>query len=167
MDGCLDDAESHLKHSDWFDSGPTSDVSTAIPQNDGNYVRFTVDHIVPLAQDGSDTPDNLALACFHCNRRKSDRLTALDPDSGQEVALFNPRQDDWDEHFMWSADGLFVIGLTPVGRATIEALALNRDRVINIRAADRMVGRHPPFGDPVQGIGEAGEQGSKGAKERG
>lgn len=117
------------------------------------YVRFTVDHIVPLAQGGSDTPDNLALACFHCNRRKSDRLTALDPDSGEEVSLFNPRQDDWREHFTWSADGLLVIGLTPVGRATVEALALNRERVINIRAADRMVGRHPPPGDPVQGTG--------------
>ena len=117
------------------------------------YVRFTVDHIVPLAQGGSDTPDNLALACFHCNRRKSDRLTALDPDSGEEVSLFNPRQDDWREHFMWSADGLLVIGLTPVGRATVEALALNRERVINIRAADRMVDRHPPLGDPVQRTG--------------
>ena len=122
------------------------------------YVRFTVDHIIPLAQGGSDTPDNLALACFHCNRRKSDRLTALDPDSGEEVLLFNPRQDDWREHFTWSADGLLVIGLTLVGRATVEALALNRERVINIRAADRMVGRHPPPGDPVQGTGGAGEK---------
>jgi len=117
-----------------------------------------VDHLVPLAQGGSDTPDNLALACFHCNRRKSARLTALDPDSGERVPLFNPRREDWSEHFVWSSDGLFIIGLTPIGRATVEALALNRERVINIRAADCMVGRHPPPGDAVQATGGAGEK---------
>ena len=113
------------------------------------YVPFTVDHIVPLSGGGSDGPDNLALACFHCNRRKADRLTALDPDSGEESPLFNPRQDDWREHFAWSADGLLIIGLTPVGRATVELLALNRERAISIRAADRMVVRHPPPSDSV------------------
>ena len=114
------------------------------------YVRFTIDHVIPLARGGSDEPGNLALACFHCNRRKADKLTALDPDSGEEVRLFNPRQDAWSEHFIWSSDGLFIIGLTPTGRATVEALELDRERVISIRAADRMVGRHPTPGDPMQ-----------------
>jgi hypothetical protein len=114
------------------------------------YVRFTVDHIVPLIQGGSDAPDNLALACFHCNRRKSGRLTAPDPESGEEVPLFNPRQHVWSEYFIWSADGLFIIGLTPTGRATVEALALNRERAVRIRAADVIVGRHPPEDDPIQ-----------------
>jgi len=107
-------------------------------------VRFTVDHVIPLKKGGMDTFDNLALACFHCNRRKSDKLTALDPQTGEEVPLFNPRKQVWNEHFIWSEDELFIIGLTPVGRATIEALQLNRERAINIRAADIAVGRHPP-----------------------
>ena len=124
------------------------------------YVRFTIDHVIPLARGGSDDPDNLALACFHCNRRKGNKLTALDPDSGEEVPLFDPRRDAWSEHFIWSSDVLFTIGLTPTGPATVEALGLNRERVINIRAADRMVGRHPPSGDPVQKAkGGAGEMG--------
>jgi hypothetical protein len=84
------------------------------------------------------------------NRKKADKLTALDPDSEEEVPLFNPRRDAWSEHFIWSSDGLFVVGLTPIGRTTVEALELNRERVINIRAADRIVKRHPPSGDPVQ-----------------
>jgi hypothetical protein len=84
-----------------------------------------------------------------------DRLTALDPNSGREVPLFNPRQDDWRKHLTWSADGLRVIGMTPVGRATVELLALNRERVISIRAADQIVGCPPP-GDPVQEAQEAG-----------
>ncbi|NEP57965.1 MAG: HNH endonuclease [Symploca sp. SIO2G7] len=114
------------------------------------YVAFTIEHIIPLAKNGADTLDNLALACFHCNRKKSARTTAIDPQSGAEVPLFNPRQDSWNNHFIWSADELFIIGLTSVGRTTITALALNRERVINIRAVDKAVGRHPPPDDPIQ-----------------
>lgn len=116
------------------------------------YVPFTIDHVIPLTQGGSDGLGNLALACFHCNRRKADRLVALDPDSGEEVALFNPRRDIWSQHFIWSSDGLFVIGLTPTARATVSALEMNRERAVDIRAADRVVGRHPPPGDPLQDI---------------
>jgi 5-methylcytosine-specific restriction endonuclease McrA len=64
------------------------------------YVRFTVDHIIPLKQGGADNLDNLALACFHCNRRKAAKITATDPESGLEVALFNPRQSPWSQHFI-------------------------------------------------------------------
>ena len=53
------------------------------------YVPFTVDHIIPLAHGGTHTLDNLALACFHCNRRKADRVVARDPVSQEETALFN------------------------------------------------------------------------------
>lgn len=74
----------------------------------------------------------------------------MDPESNEESALFHPRQHDWREHFLWSADGLSLIGLTPTGRATIAALALNRERVVAIREADRAAGRHPPPGDPIQ-----------------
>ena len=114
------------------------------------YVLFTVDHIVPLAQNGEDTLDNFALACFHCNRRKATKTTAIDPQFGVEVPLFNPRQSSWSEHFIWSVDRLSVIGLTPTGRATVAALNLNRERILNIRAADLAIGRHPPPGDLIQ-----------------
>ncbi|MEL6354443.1 MAG: HNH endonuclease signature motif containing protein [Cyanobacteria bacterium J06627_28] len=114
------------------------------------YVRFTVDHIVPLALGGSNEPNNLALACFHCNRRKSNHITGIDPESSQEVPLFNPRCDQWAAHCIWSSDGLRIMGVTPMGRATIATLDLNRERVINIRAADREINRHPPDGDPIQ-----------------
>lgn len=116
------------------------------------YVLFTVDHVIPLSQNGKDTIDNLALACFHCNRRKSAKTTAVDPESGLEVPLFNPRESLWSEHFIWSADKLKVIGLTQVGKATIAALDLNRERIINIRAADKAVNRHPPPEDPIEDI---------------
>lgn len=54
------------------------------------YVRFTIDHIISLAQGGTDDLENLALACFHCNRRKSDLGAGIDPQSGKMCELFNP-----------------------------------------------------------------------------
>jgi hypothetical protein len=62
------------------------------------------------------------------------------PQSGAVVPLFNPRQHVWSEHFIWSVDGLLLLGLTSIGRATIAARALNRERVIAIQAADSAVG---------------------------
>jgi hypothetical protein len=116
------------------------------------YVPFTVDHIVPLAQGGTIILENLALACFHYNRRKSIQITAQDPQSGEVVPLFNPRQLVWSDHCVWSGDGLLLLGLTPIGRATITALALNRERVVAIRAADIAVRRHPPPGDTLEPV---------------
>jgi 5-methylcytosine-specific restriction endonuclease McrA len=113
------------------------------------YVRFTIDHIVALAQGGGDDSENLALACFHCNRKKSNLRTAIDPDTDEFTPLFHPRQHNWSDHFIWSTDRLRIVGLTPIGRATIAVLQLNRPRVLDIRAADRAVGRHPPPNDPV------------------
>lgn len=107
-------------------------------------------HILPIAQEGTNDLNNLALACFHCNRRKTNQTNVLDPQTEQVVSLFNPRHDRWNDHFIWSADGLRLIGLTSIGRATIAALDLNRVRVISIRAADLEIGRHPPIDDPIQ-----------------
>ena len=114
------------------------------------YVAFTIDHVIPLIQRGDDALDNLALACFHCNRRKGNVVSIQDSTSGEEIPLFNPRRERWQDHFIWSADSRVIIGLTAVGKATIVALDLNRERVIDIRQADILLRRHPPLGDPIQ-----------------
>ncbi len=93
------------------------------------YVRFTMEHV---NAGGADTFENLALACFHCNRRKSDKSVALDPLTKQQVLLFNPCQHLWAEHFIWSPDGLRIAPLTATGRATVKLLELNRERVLRI-----------------------------------
>lgn len=114
------------------------------------YVRFTVDHVIPLSRDGSNQFDNLALACFHCNRKKHNNIIGIDELSNREVELFNPRSHLWSEHLIWSSDRLKIMGLTATGRATVIMLDFNRSRILNIRAADLEIGRHPPPDDPIQ-----------------
>jgi hypothetical protein len=88
--------------------------------------------------------------CLLCNIQKSNKIEATDPKTGIDVPLFNPRQESWSSHFVWSTDRLLIIGLTEIGRATVAALKLNRDRILRIRSADLTINRHPPIGDPIQ-----------------
>src|SRR5437016_3010499 len=105
---------------------------------------FTIDHIVPRVKGGSDAFENLALCCYVCNPLKGAKTEALDPQTGNVVPLFHPRRQGWDTHFRWSDDGLFIIGRTPVGRATVAALRLNRPSLIIARQTWVQWGVHPP-----------------------
>jgi hypothetical protein len=105
---------------------------------------FSVEHIIPLSRGGASVSANLALSCQGCNNHKSTKIEALDPLSGDSVPLYHPRQQGWDEHFAWNTDYSVIIGLTPVGRATVEALQLNRGGVVNLRRVLYTVGEHPP-----------------------
>ena len=110
----------------------------------GQEAAFHVDHVVPVSAGGPTVLDNLALACVSCSLRKGARRVAPDPQTGKAVALFNPRRDAWRVHFRW--DGVRMVGLTPTGRATAEALRMNRTLARAIRAAEAHRGRHPPPG---------------------
>lgn len=105
---------------------------------------FSVEHIVPLQAGGGDDPKNLALACQGCNDHKYIKTDAIDPVSGEVVPLFHPRHDRWRDHFIWSHDFSQIIGLTAKGRATVEALRLNRPGLVNLRLALMIHGEHPP-----------------------
>jgi hypothetical protein len=96
------------------------------------YLTFAVDHIRARQHGGSDDPSNLALACGHCNAHKGPNLSGVDPDTDQIVPLFNPRQDARSEHF--AMRGVSIIGLTPVGRATVAVLAMNSIDQLEARA---------------------------------
>ena len=78
-------------------------------QEKWQYVPFTVDHIVPIHLGEKSDIENLALACFHCNRHKSARITAFGPLTEVKTGLFNPRHQNWSEHFIWSNDRLRVV----------------------------------------------------------
>ena len=91
------------------------------------------DHITPLSAGGKDEFENFANACGGCNNNKSNATHAIDPLSGQIVPLYNPRIHIWTEHFCWNDTYLLMLGISPVGRATIQKLKLNREEVVNLR----------------------------------
>lgn len=94
---------------------------------------FQIDHIIARQHKGTTDQANLALACFHCNRHKGPNIAGRDPATGQMVRLFHPRTDRWSEHFRF--DGAELVGLTSIGRATIQVLAINGSDIQQVREA--------------------------------
>ena len=115
-------------------------------QSRANYATetFAVEHILPISHGGTSELNNLALSCSGCNGHKYNKTQVPDPADGKMVPLFNPRQQKWQEHFCWNDDFTCIIGLTPTGRATVEALEMNRPGLVNMRRLLYLVGRHPP-----------------------
>ena len=64
---------------------------------------------------GTNDINNLALACRRCNERHYNFVSGIDPQTQQEVSLFNPRISQWSEHFIWTVDGTKIIGLSAIG----------------------------------------------------
>jgi hypothetical protein len=103
---------------------------------------FHIEHVTPRTKGGATNVTNLVLACPSCNLHKADRILATDPESGGSVELFHPLNQTWSEHFVFSAYS--IQGLTPVGRATVNALGLNQERRCSIRRAEEKFGLFPP-----------------------
>ena len=112
---------------------------------------FSIDHILPTSRRGRGELTNFAFACQGCNNAKYDHTTARDPLSGATVRLFNPRSDRWAEHFEWEESFTLILGITAIGRATIELLKLNRPQVRNLRQLLRAAGLHPPLTTKASG----------------
>jgi hypothetical protein len=105
---------------------------------------FAVEHIVPRVLGGQTVWENLALSCQGCNNHKYNKTEGRDSISGQLQPLFHPRRQPWQDHFTWNHDFTIILGLTPTGRATVEALQLNREGLINLRRVLYGAGEHPP-----------------------
>ena len=103
-----------------------------------------IEHIIPTSKGGQTNTNNLALACGGCNGYKYNKTEGVDPVNGVLVKLYNPRTDEWKEHFAWNDDHLEIMGITPTGRATVVTLKLNRKEVINLREINLLTGEHPP-----------------------
>lgn len=81
------------------------------------------DHIVPLQHGGGSDDQNLALACFRCNRNKGPNIGSFDPVTGVLTPFFNPRLQQWEEHFSWQE--ALIVPLTPEARVTVKILRFN------------------------------------------
>lgn len=111
---------------------------------------FSIEHILPRSRGGRNAATNLALSCQGCNNLKYACTEAADPPTGILYPLFHPRQHIWNDHFTWSEDFTLIVGRTPIGRATIARLQLNREGVVNLRTVLVNIGRHPPD-EPIRG----------------
>lgn len=105
---------------------------------------FSVEHIIPLSKGGTNTLDNLAFAGQGCNNRKYTSIQAFDPVSQSSVPIYHPRQHSRAEHFAWSDNGVILLGLSPIGRAAVEKLQLNRSGLVKLRRILIEAGEHPP-----------------------
>lgn len=107
-------------------------------------MSLVVDHIIPQILGGSDASENLCACCYRCNEFKGPRIVGRDPLTNELAPLFNPRTQRWLEHFLWENGGTHIIGRTPTGRATVLALRLNNDYIVESRSLWITYDLHPP-----------------------
>jgi 5-methylcytosine-specific restriction endonuclease McrA len=92
-----------------------------------------LDHVLPEAKDGPTTLGNLALSCRACNLHKYVKTEARDPLTVGNEALFHPRNQQCSEHFGLNLETAEIVGVTPIGRATVEALSMNSHHALATR----------------------------------
>jgi hypothetical protein len=108
---------------------------------DDGFIAHEVDHVIAEKHRGKTEAENLCFACFDCNRFKGSDLSSLDIDTDMLVPLFNPRKQEWDEHFR--LDGALIYPLTPEGRVTEYLLQLNNEERIIRRSELIDLQRYP------------------------
>jgi hypothetical protein len=103
--------------------------------------RHEPDHIVPVQHGGTTDEQNLALACWRCNRYKGPNVGSFDPVTGSLTAFFNPRLHQWHEHFrLYDA---MIEPLTPEARVTVKILRLNDEQRLLERKRMLELGLYP------------------------
>jgi hypothetical protein len=100
-----------------------------LAQSELALVAFQIEHVIARQHGGSDDQSNSCLACHWCNLHKGPNIASLD--GAQLVPLFNPRTQVWSEHFM--CQGERIIGLTSVGRVTVQLLNMNDPDRLELR----------------------------------
>ena len=107
-------------------------------------ISLSFEHVLPQSKGGKNTFENICLACRSCNEFKASAIGGTDLLTGQDVTLFNPRSQEWTDHFEWSKDGTRVEGLTAIGRVTVRQLRMNRAAIVVTRRRWVASGWHPP-----------------------
>ena len=105
-------------------------------EDDRSVIGFQIEHVIPKKHGGSNDASNLAYSCPTCNRHKGPNLAGIDPQDGSLVPLFNPRTQDWEDHF--EVLGSRIEGITSIGRVTVLVLVMNGPEQVD-RRTDREV----------------------------
>lgn len=105
------------------------------------YYPHEADHVIAEKHGGATSFENLAWACFYCNRFKGSDLASIDPTSSKIVLLFHPRTQKWHRHFR--LNGARIEGMTASGRATVALLHLNDPERVAYRMGLIEIGHYP------------------------
>ena len=100
-----------------------------------------VDHIISLKHGGETTSENLAYACMFCNLNKGTDLGSIIWRTGELIRFFNPRRDQWKEHFHF--DNAIIQTLTDIGEVTARIFQFNDPERILERQILMKANRYP------------------------
>ncbi len=103
-----------------------------------------IEHILAQSASGTDDENNLWLACRACNSYKHAKTHGFDQITNQEIALFNPRTQNWEDHFEFDSTTGEIVCKTACGRATSVALRMNEEQSISARVLWVNAGWYPP-----------------------
>jgi hypothetical protein len=104
-------------------------------------LAFEMEHIISEKHGGITSLENLALACPYCNRAKGTDLGSIDPATNQLTPFFNPRTQNWQEHFTLA--GTAIVPLTAEGRVTVAILQFNHPDRLQERERLLAIGQYP------------------------
>ena len=102
-----------------------------LPQSAARFFTFHVEHIRAKQHGGLVVESNLAFACPDCNAHKGPNLTSIDSLTDTIAFIFNPRTEAWEDHFV--RQQAVILGVTAVGRATVELLNMNEAERVEMR----------------------------------
>lgn len=105
------------------------------------YHGCEVDHIRSIKHGGLTVAENLAFACFHCNRHKGTDLGSVASATGALVRFYDPRNDKWNEHFQMNEGR--IDPLTEIGEVTVRLLEFNHPERVTFRRFLMNTGRYP------------------------
>ena len=94
---------------------------------------YQVDHVIAEKHGGATTEENLALSCPLCNQAKGSDIASVDPETGETVRLYHPRQDNWADHFYLENLSGAILPLTAIGRVTTQLLRINLTASLSTR----------------------------------
>ena len=86
-------------------------------------IGYEIDHIIPIKHGGNNLLENLAWACAICNYYKGTDVGTFLLPAMDLIRFFNPRIENWDEHF--EVSGALILPKTQIGDSTVKILRLN------------------------------------------
>ena len=102
---------------------------------------YHIDHIIGIQHGGSNSLNNLAYVCSSCNWKKGPNISTILHIEGPLIQLFNPRIQDWFEHF--EIKNGILLPLSSIAEGTIKLLELNQENKIEERFEMILAGFYP------------------------